>query len=1017
MTLPTDNAPSRYIVGIDLGTTNSAVAYVDSQADGKEGPPGVRTFAVPQLVAPGEVEPRETLPSFHYEAAVDEFPSRALDLPWTAGDRRYAVGFFAHDHGANVPGRLIASAKSWLCHPGIDRAAQLLPWHGAPDVERLSPVEASARYLRHIREAWDAQFAEPLADQDVVLTLPASFDEVARELTVKAARLAGLPRVVLIEEPQAAFYAWLDLHRDRWESLVTPGQKILVCDIGGGTSDFTLIRVRRGEAGKIRFHRVAVGEHLILGGDNLDLALAHALERKLAGDGSLAPRQWAVLVRACRRVKETLLGDDAPQRLTVNLPSAGARLIGGGVQVEVTRVEAETLLVDGFLPRVPLDEKPATRRSGFQEFGLPFAPDAAITKYLAAFLTAHRHAAADHGDADDVPSAAHAGADRGDPARPDLVLFNGGFFASPALRGRLLEVLGSWFTPPAAKQIWQPHVLEGGRLDLAVAHGAAYYGLVRRGAGVRISAGLARTYYIGVEAGDYSGSETDRDIRGEVEHEGGYAVGHPSAVCLLPAGLEEGQEVELSQRRFELAVRQPVEFPIYVSSTRLTDQPGDVLPVDAEQMTALAPIRTVLETGKKGPGSTICAELHARLTEIGTLDLWCREVGGPRTWRLQFDVRAATQTDRESHTGAGEAQGVLDDETVRACRHLILTTFASAGTRPDHSGAPSATTSRLPSGERDGDAPLPTNAAPDNPPPNKPIPNNIVKRLEETLSLRRREWPMTLLRTFWDALMESEAGRRRGAEHEQRWLYLLGFSLRPGQGLALDDWRVAQTWKLLQGKRLHHTPGCRVEWLILWRRIAAGLNAGQQRALAEPLLAGLRGPGRGKNRKPDLGGGSHETAEVWRLLGSLELLPVPTKVELGEMLLALLGRERASAVREAALWALGRLGARSPMHGPLNTVTPSEAVELWVRHLLDTEPAEAALTFSIVEMARRVGDRYRDLSQPLREQVLAWLARRSAPAHYTQLVEVGGELEEEEQELRFGETLPRGLRLRKELEG
>jgi hypothetical protein len=307
--------------------------------------------------------------------------------------------------------------------------------------------------------------------------------------------------------------------------------------------------------------------------------------------------------------------------------------------------------------------------------------------------------------------------------------------------------------------------------------------------------------------------------------------------------------------------------------------------------------------------------------------------------------------------------------------------------------------------------PTPNNPTPNNPTPSNPTPSNLVKRLEETLTLRRREWPMTLLRAFWETLMEAEAGRRRGAEHEQRWLYLLGFSLRPGQGLALDDWRVAQTWKLLQGKRLHHTPGCRVEWLILWRRIAGGLNAGQQRALAEPLLAAVRGPSRAKGRKPEVGGGSHEGAEIWRLLGSLELLPVPTKVELGETLLALMDRERVGAVREAVLWALGRLGARAPMHGPLNTVTPSETVETWVRRLLDTEPPETALSFSIVEMARRVGDRYRDIAEPLREQVVAWLARRDAPAHYSQLVEVGGELAEEEQELMFGETLPRGLRI------
>ncbi len=323
---------SRFVVGIDLGTTNSAMTYVDTE----ESPRRVRVFSSPQLVAPSLVESRETLPSFHYEAAPNEFPPQALDVPWQT-KANIAVGVFAREQGRLVPGRVIDSAKSWLCHTGVDRTMELLPWHGADDVSRLSPVEVSSRYLGHLRAAWDHRFREhPLAEQDIVLTLPASFDEVARELTVNAAKLAGLHRVVLIEEPQAAFYAWIDAHRDSWEQHVSPGQKILVADIGGGTSDFTLIRVRRGEGGKIQFHRVAVGEHLILGGDNLDLALAHHLERKLKGEGKLEPRQWSVLVQTCRFVKETLLGSNAPEKMTVNLPGSGSRLIGGGIQVEVT---------------------------------------------------------------------------------------------------------------------------------------------------------------------------------------------------------------------------------------------------------------------------------------------------------------------------------------------------------------------------------------------------------------------------------------------------------------------------------------------------------------------------------------------------------------------------------------------------------------------------------------------------------------------------------------------------------
>lgn len=929
-----NETPSRYVVGIDLGTTNSAVSYVDTAADGWQ----VRTFAVPQLVAPSEVEARETLPSFHYEAAAGEFSAGVFGLPWGAKDRNYAVGVFAREHGTDVPGRLIASAKSWLCHPGIDRTGQVLPWHASADVERLSPVDASARYLAHMREAWNHSFPEdPLEQQELVLTLPASFDEVARELTVRAAKLAGLPRVVLIEEPQAAFYAWIYHQGDRWENRVSPGQKILVCDIGGGTSDFTLIRVRRTDDGKVRFHRVAVGEHLLLGGDNLDLALAHHIERRLTGDGKLEPRQWSVLVRTCRRAKETLLSPSSPGSLRINLPSAGARLIGGGLQVEVTRDEVERLLLDGFLPRVGLDEKPIDRRSGFQEFGLPYAADAAITKYLAAFLSAHRHVALN-----DVLPGDH------DPARPDLVLFNGGFFASPLLRGRLLDVLTSWFNDRDGGK-WQPQVLDNERLDLAVAQGAAYYGMVRRGVGVRIAAGLARTYYIGISSPE-----------GEM------------AVSLLPAGTEEGKTVDLAERRFELTIREPVEFPIYASSTRLTDQPGTLLPFDPEQMTALPPIRTVLEATKKGAAEMIAVQLHARLTEVGTLDLWCSEVAGSRRWRLQFDVRPATETDREGHAGRGEAEGVFDESLVDTCREAIRSAFATPSTSP----------------------------------------GGLVKRLEELSGMKRRDWPMSLLRNFWEALIEVESGRRRGAEHEARWLYLAGFALRPGYGLAVDDWRVAQTWRLLQGKRAHHTPACRAEWLILWRRIAGGLNAGQQLALADPVLASLRAAKKGgKSRRPDVGASSHEAAEAWRLLGSLELIPVVTKAELATAMLDLAVREKVGAVRDAALWAVGRLGARVPMYGPLNAVVPPQQVEPWLRQLLDAEAEPDSVAFTLVQLGRRTHDRYRDIGDEPRQRLLGWLDRHSAPPHYQVLVSQGGDLAEEEAGLMFGESLPTGLRL------
>jgi hypothetical protein len=999
--MSTENMPSRYVVGFDLGTTNSAVTYVDST----EEPWQVRVFAVPQLVAAGQVEARETVPSFHYQPGPGELPPAALRLPWTGAKTDgppHVVGFFARDHGAVVPGRLISSAKSWLCHSGVDRMAALLPWHGAADVQRLSPVEVSSRYLAHVRAAWDARFPQhPLVQQDFVLTLPASFDEVARELTIKAAALAGLPRVVLIEEPQAAFYAWIDAHRDQWDQLVKPGQKILVCDIGGGTSDFTLIRVRRGEGGKVQFHRVAVGDHLILGGDNLDLALAHYLEQRLTtGDGAkpqadgqgikrLEHRQWAMLVQRSRQLKETLLGPAAPERLTLSLPWSGSRLIGGARQVEVQRSEIYDLLVEGFFPVVPLDARPIRRGSGFQEFGLPFAPDPAVTRYLAAFLTAHRHVAME-----DVELRAGR-----DPARPDIVLFNGGLFESPVLRQRMIDSLRHMFGGG-----WEPIVLDNDRLDLAVARGASYYGMVRRGLGVRIAAGLARTYYIGVEGkaeGEGKGEGGMRKAEKVTSHDDATNLSTsalplpsspfplpPSTLCLIPAGVEPGQDVNLSERRFDLLVSEPVEFPLYVSSTRLTDRPGELVIFDREQMTPLPPIRTVLRTRKKGETESVAVNLHARLTEIGTLDVWCSEIEGKRSWRLQFDVRSATQTDVAAHESAAEGEGFADEAIWQECIVAIQQVFgAGRPVKPDGTAKPDDTEK----------------------------PEALVKRLSAATGMNRNAWPTSLCRRIWEALFQYEAGRRKSPVHEARWLNLLGFGLRPGYGLAVDDWRVVETWRLVQGKLVHPSAASRLEGWILWRRIGGGLLAGQQQALAEPLLGPIRGLHRlvvgGKGRGGDFGFQPNETAEIWRLLGSLELLPVSLKVELGEILLDLLPKRKMESVRPAIVWAVGRLGARTPLYGPLNTVVPAEAAGHWLRRLIDSFGGDPVGALAVMQIARKTDDRYRDLSQKQRDAAAAYLTKENAPSHFTTLVQSGGSLDREEQGLIFGESLPKGLRL------
>ncbi len=938
----------RYIVGIDLGTTNSALCFIDTAREEAR----IECFLVPQAVSAGEVECLETLPSFRYELLPTERDSGMFRLPWHKHPDGFVVGAFARDHGRSVPGRLTESAKSWLCHSGVDRKAALLPWHGAEDVERRSPVEVSAGYLTHLREAWDAAFpAAPLSHQSVVLTIPASFDEVARELTVAAARLAGLPRVVLIEEPQAAFYSWVAAHPDSWEQQVSPGQRILVCDIGGGTSDFSLIHVRTGDAGRLQFHRIAVGEHLLLGGDNLDLALAHHLERRLMGDGTLEPRQWSVLIPACRHAKELLLAESSVPATTIVLPGSGARLIGGSLQIEITREEVQRLIVEGFLPKVALTAKPQRRRSGFQEFGLPYAADPAISRYLAAFLSAHP-ADPPAGDRDDTAGQCAAGTLAA--ARPDMILFNGGFFASPVLRQRLIECIEEWFRPVAPG--WSPIVLKNDRLDLAVARGAAQFGLVRRGGGVRIIAGLARTYYVGVEQPD----------------------GSQAAMCLVAAGTEPSTEHRLIDREFEVRTAEPVEFPILVSATRLTDRPGDVLPLDVEQMSALPPIRTVLTARSKQEPLVVKARLSARLTEIGTLEMRCEQSGGDRRWQLQFDVRSATETDRQAHAGAAERAGLVDESVIQRAAAVVFSVFGDGQSQS---------------------------------------PDSLMRRIGEATGQNRMEWPPSLLRGLWSALMAVEGGRRRSPAHEARWLNLAGFCLRPGFGMAADDWRVEETWRVLKGKLVHGGAACLTEWRILCRRVAGGLTASRQNQLATPLVTAIARRHRqlisGKGRVPEYSVSPHEAAEIWRMLGSLELLDRRSRIELGNIIVELWPLPSEESLQPALTWTLGRLGARVLVSGPLNLVLPVTVVGRWIDFLLDSGAADAPeVHLALMQMCRRTGDRYRDVPESTRQAVSHWLQQAGARTHLIELIRDGGELERDEAGLVFGESLPAGLRLR-----
>ena len=930
--------PARFVVGIDLGTTNSAVCFVDTASENS----CVEVFPVTQLVAPGQIEARDTLPSFHYEAAADEFSGSDLNVPW-ADQADFCVGVLARDHGVDVPGRLIASAKSWLCHAGVDRTARILPWQGHDDVSRLSPVEVSSRILAHIVQCWDHRYPEyPLADQTVVLTIPASFEEVARSLTLRAAQSAGLPRVQLIEEPQAAFYAWMDQHEHSWEDIVSPGDKILVCDVGGGTSDFTLIRVRSEADGDVSFHRVAVGDHLILGGDNLDLALARLIEARFHAEGheQLSARQWSVLVRQARQVKETLLGNDSPDGYTVNLPGTGRRLVGGSIHCSITREEVRAGLMESFLPVTEFGETPRQAASGFREFGLPYAEDTAITRYLSRFLANHSSSAADNSLLNDDAN----------PARPDIILFNGGLFESPLLRRRMVECIKNWFDSDTD---WSPTVLDSNRLDLAVAHGAACFGMVARGHGKRIRAGLPRSYYIGAHTG--------KGLR---------------AVCLVPAGTEPGQQLDPPAQRFQLLTGCPVEFPVFYSGTRLTDPVGAEVNIDPAQLTSLPPIRTVIRdsTDDRDP---LHVSINCRLTEIGTLDLWCAG-NDKQQWKLQFDIRSAVQTDRATHeAGAAEAEGIVDQTLLQTAESFLMRIFGADG---------------------------------------KDRPSGLARRLARELGMSRAEWPTSLLRGIWQVLVDLEDGRRKSNAHESNWLNLLGYSLRPGTGFPLDDWRIDRTWDLVRGQLHHASPECRSQMWILWRRISAGLNGGQQTSIASPILSSARQTvqqvkaGRGKGGAIALH--DEDAAEIWRVLGAFEQLPPVVRTQTGDMILDLLSRPRMMPVQEPMIWALGRLGARVPMGMMAAVALSASTAERWLESLLRSQVDHISTTpLSIMQLTRRTGDRFTDVGQESRDEAIRFLREMDADSRLISLIRDGGDTDAETESAVFGESLPAGLRM------
>jgi len=606
-------AQTRFVVGIDLGTTNCALAYVDT---GRGDDLTCRTLAVPQVVNPGSVEPRNLLPSFLYLPGPSEQPAGSLKLPWDA-NRDFCVGEFARNFGSQVPTRLVSSAKSWLGHAGVDRKAPILPWK-APDTTRhVSPLEAATRYLKHLAEAWNSTIAKDVADhrleqQEIILTVPASFDAVARELTVEAARAAGFENLTLLEEPQAAFYAWLNTCGEHWRDQVKVGDLILVADVGGGTSDFTLIEVGE-EQGNLALTRLAVGDHLLLGGDNMDLALAHAAAQGFAAKGvKLDAGQMLMLGHSARQAKETILSDSKLASAPVTVLGRGRSVIGGTLKGELTRAEVEKILIEGFLPECPRDVLPNRQRAaGLQELGLPYVADPAITKHLAYFLARQAEQLAQRETKPKRKKAQTSGL-------PTAILFNGGVFKADPLRERLTQVVNKWAKDAKGDPV---RTLTGNDLDLAVARGAAAYGMVRRGKGIRIRGGTARAYYIGVETSMPAVPGMLPPIK---------------ALCVAPFGMEEGTETDIPSLEFNLVVGEHVDFRFLGSSIRRQDTPGTLIEEWQGEIEEMSPVATTLE-GQGG--RTVPVHLHTKVTEVGQLELWCFSKEGKERWKLEFNVR------------------------------------------------------------------------------------------------------------------------------------------------------------------------------------------------------------------------------------------------------------------------------------------------------------------------------------------------------------------------------------------
>lgn len=887
----------RYAVGIDLGTSNSALACVDLCGEGAESV----AVPVPQALSLSSRGEEATLPSFLY-------------FPLEGEGREPVAGHAARELSATLPDRVAHSAKSWLCHPSVDREGKLLPWQSesVSPADRMSPVAVSAHFLQTLRDTWNAAYPDaPFDQQAVALTVPASFDAAAQQLTLEAAELAGFPEgTVLLEEPQAAFARWLERHQSETEPLFSPEKDhtVLVCDIGGGTTDFSLFVVRAGNPPHVR--RVAVSDHILLGGDNIDRWIAHRFRETFEKEGpNLSARQWGWLLSESRRLKESLLGEAGKPPKHIALPASGAGLFAESRVAQVDGPGLRTEILDRFFPMCAVDARPARPRAGLREIGLPYAADAAVTRHLAAFLD------------DRLPV--------------DAVLFNGGTLLAPALRDRILQQLAD-FNKGAP-----PRILDNPEPALAVARGAAFHAARSLSRQLPIEAGAARAVYLEI---------LDRKRR------------ESNLLCVLPQGTQTDHPVRVDEPPLRVLVDTPARFQVYSSVKRPDDRAGELFPLESAEFHPLPSMQTIVRVPPKVPrpaNNLVEVAVEARLNNAGLLKVRLvsrdKKWKGRGSWNLVFNLR-----------GSGDTEAGAERLTPKhgAAQKKIDGVFGkkSAGSEAREA-------------------------------------RRLFKTLEQTLGRARKEWTLEDCRALWPALAVGLTRRDRSPDHEATWLNLAGFALRPGFGVEMDPFRVAELWRLHDlGLSFPREPRGRTQLWILWRRVAGGLDAAQQTQIAQTWLGPLSGVG-------------DHPPELLRLAGALERVAAETRLAWLETLVRAVTRKPPSDP-SPWYWAMGRILGRVPFGGgPENVLTPQNVVATFeaLREKVDWSHPELRLAFA--RAARLTGEPTLDMSEAEASRIADHLLAHGARTEEVLPLRKVVPMESVERINLFGESLPAGLTL------